>query len=35
MGSTVAAFDNDGLLDWFVTSIYAADLHPDIAEPSA
>ena len=31
MGSTVADFDNDGLLDWYVTSIYTADLHPDIS----
>ena len=31
MGSAVADFDNDGLLDWYVTSIYTADLHPDIS----
>ena len=24
-------FNNDGLLDWYVTSIYTADLHPDIS----
>ena len=30
MGSAVADFNNDGLLDWYVTSIYTADLHPDI-----
>ena len=29
MGAAVADYDNDGDLDWFVSSIYAPDVNPD------